>query len=326
MKKHNTPLPRIRLVSLFFAALVFSACATIPKNIPAPDEDDFYRLPSGGKMYLRVDINEARPLLDALSLEGFSLKEAGSVLDRTETASAVFLGEDSRDRFFLSLRGNYPTFRAGLSLAFNKGWKKLKSSTGNRYWYSSYYKIGMALGSRMALVSQGDPFEILPATVRTIPPRGFDEFQKQTILAGWIPEPQDTVNRFLKNTGIPIQIPAEDFFFGVVPAADSSDSSNEKSAEEMWELVFQVRTPSVNQARALVTLFSLARIFMVSAPLPGTSILVEENDIMDFLPALFANLPVRDEEILTLRTSGFDIDTLALLFRAFSVYSGQGLL
>ena len=304
------------LKSFFLAAalaLFWSGCATVPKNFPAVEEDDFNLLPSGGRLYLWANIIEARTLIENISFDGFHLGETASVLDRSVTAAAVFNSRESTERFFLALRGNYPTFQAGFSMTFSRAWKKLKSATGNSYWYSPIYGLGMALGSTLALISGGDPFMSVPAGGTQVRlPEGFDEFRGGAAMAGWIPEPQETVNTFFTALGIPIQIPAEDFFFSVFQDIEE---------EEQWELVFHIRTPSVNQARAVLTLFSLARVFIVNSPVQGISDQTEITGITDFLPALFANLPHREEANIRLRTAALSTQDLSLLFEAFSIYS-----
>ena len=316
LKKLNlslTEAQRHRGLTLLVSAallLFWSGCATIPKDFPGVDEEDFGLLPSGGKVYVWANINEARPILEAISFDGMSLEDAGGVLDRTRTAVGVFNGEESAERFFLTLRGEYPTFQAGFSMTFSRGWKKQKSKTGNSYWFSPQNGIGLALGPALALVSGGDPFVLIPPAGMAIKsPDGFDDFREATVMAGWIPEPEEPVNKFLNSLAIPIQVPAEDFFFCIVPAGD-----------DQWELEFRIRTSSANQARALLTLFTLARMFIVNSPISGQS---EENQIAQFLPVLFANLPRREEAVLSLRTPVLDTRELSLLFEAFSVYSGQ---
>ena len=301
--------------AVLFLFLVFmSACATIPKGTVDAEMGDFDLLPEGGLMYLWADIHETRPLLESISFDGLDLKKAGSILDRSNTAAAVFSGAESGERFFVDLRGKYPTFQAGFSMTFSKDWKKNKSQTGNSYWYSDSYGVGVALDSQQALVSGSDPFLRLPSARdlhAVLVPEGFMEFRTGAVLSGWIPDPQDTVNKFLTALGVPIQLPAEDFFFNVFKGKD--DEGNEE-----WELVFRIRTESANQARGLVTIFSLARAFIVNFSGSGAA---EKKELTDFLPVLFYNQPQRDEEILTLRSAIFSAGDLALLFNAISLYS-----
>jgi hypothetical protein len=309
--------------------LIISACATIPKNTFEVERGDFALLPSGGQLYLWADVNETRPLLESIEYEGLSLAHAATILDRTNTAAAVFgnmknsngsgsaVSAGNVDKFFISLKGRYPTFQAGFSLTFSRDWKKLRSGTGNSYWFSQGIGVGLALDSQLALVSGGDPFSRIPS-IQNQPvasvPDGFDKFREQyrpqgAVMAGWIPD-GDLVNEFLSNFGLPISIPSEDFFFCVL-------KQKGPGKEESWELVFDIKTPSVNQARALVTIFSLARVFISALSTPGA----ERRSLMDFIPVLFANAPQREESTLTLKSDSFSTGELALLFSAISVYS-----
>jgi hypothetical protein len=186
-------------------------------------------------------------------------------------------------------------------MTFSSAWKKVKSPTGNRYWYAPAGGLGLALGPKLALVSSGDPFapeKLLPEDI----PGEFALFRQSLAVAGWIPNPREPVNNFLSVLQIPIQIPAEEIFFGAARAGEDRDK---------WELVFRIRTGSANQARALVTLFGLARIGIAAGAVP------------EAVRPLFSNLPVQDGAILMLRSGPMDEKQIALLFNAFSVYSIQ---
>ena len=311
-----------KLNFLFCVILTFSlvACATIPKGFTALQEDDFSLLPSGGKLYLWADVQEARPILDGISFDGVSLLSAERVLDRSETAVGVFNTRESGDPFFLTLRGNYPTFGAGFSMTFSRAWRRQRSVMGNPYWYSSPFGIGLAMDSTLALVSDGDPFLSVPAEGAQVRlPGGFNEFRDGSIIAGWISEPTETVNQFLTVLGIPLQIPTEDFFFSVFPLRQLQ-SGEAQLEEEKWELAFHIRTPSVIIARGVLALFDIARLFIMNQ---DDRIDAERVVITDFLPVLFANRPQQEGDVLTLRSAVLDTLELSLLFEAFSVYSSQ---
>jgi hypothetical protein len=280
------------------AAFLFFSCATSPKQPESfaqleqmGEAGEFAFLPSGAAAYLRADVRKSRPLLDALSFGGFSAKDAVQVLDRTDTAAAAFFS--GPPGFFFACRGNYPHLRAGISMSFSKDWTRVKSPSGGRYWHSPVYGLGLALGSASALASGGDPFvpqKLLPGEI----PGGFSAFRASLPVAGWIPNPQEPLNNFLASLGIPIQIPAEDFFFGASAAGD----------EGAWELVFRVRTRSANQARALASLFSLARLAVAGG-----------GGALETIRPLFVNLPVRDGDSLTLRSAPMEREQISALFR-----------
>jgi hypothetical protein len=260
-------------------------------------------------------VKEGRQLLEAISFEGLDGRDASQVLERTGTAVAAFYPEEAARRFFLAGWGNYPRLRAGISMAFSRDWKKVKSETGSRYWFSKSRRIGVALGSKLALAADGDPFAPGAGGQSGTAPAGFEDFRRLCVLAGWMPEPKDPVNCFLAAAEIPLQIPAEDFFFGARNVTGGQ-----------WELVFQVTTPSVSQARALLTLFSLARMFAFNTAkddlgLAGPGEVPDRTGIAAALPVLFANPPVQDGAELTLHSGTMNSDEIALLFNIFSVYS-----
>ena len=124
---------------------------------------------------------------------------------------------------------------------------------------------------------------------------------------------------------IPLQVPAEDLFFGA-----AGSSSNQASADkEKWELVFRIRTASQAQARSLFTLFSMARRFVDEGALTGQHNFRQntlEGYASSFSPQemaalLFANTPEQDGNIMTLRIGPLDETGVALLFSMFSLYS-----
>jgi hypothetical protein len=300
-------------VNSLLVFFLFASCASSPRVSSPVDESGFSLLPAGARVYLWADTVKARPLLDVLSFQGFNGKDAAQVLDKTKSAAAAFFsdgktGDITADRqFFIAAMGNYPQFSASLSFAFSKSWKKQKSSTGGSYWYSQTDNIALVLGASLALVSNTDPLEAFSAVSA---PGGFAEFNRGFVLAGWMNDSAEAINGFLASMGIPLQLPAEDFFFGA------------KTETELWNLVFKIRTPSAAQARSLLTLFSIARLFVMRAQDSGGSIAGEPMSPQQAAALLFANVPELDAEYLILRMDSLEADMIALLFRMFTVYSG----
>jgi len=318
--------------SLFFVLILFVSCASAPKaSFPAGDEArELSLLPAGGKVYLWTDVTQSRPLLDVLSFEGYSGKDAAKILDSTSTAAATVFasgpmaaGQDRR--FFLAAAGDFPRVKANLSLVFSKGWKKLKGSGGNKYWYSQNDKIALALGSDLTLVSDSDPWGIfLGEHPAETPPEAFMEFRRGMVLAGWLPNPSGSINGFLESLGIPIQIPAESFFFG---AAKSPSDAAGNAAAGPWELAFKIKTPSASHARSLLSLFSMARLFvqrgaLVQNGFNGKLFPTDKGSIspQEAAALLLSNTPEQDGEFLTLRIKSLDGDKMALLFNMFQVH------
>jgi len=315
-------------VCVCFVLILLVSCVSAPK--PSFSKEDEIRelslLPAGGKFYVWADVPQSRPLLDVLSFEGMSGRDAARVLDNTVTAvAAVFesgrLQEDGAQgrRYFLAATGDFPRRRANFSLTFSKGWKKLKGLSGSRYWYSKSNGIALVLGSELALVSDSDPWEIFPGIIpgnrhAEIPQPAFLDFRRGLVLAGWLPNPSESIDAFMDSLGIPLQIPAEDFFFG-------AGRLPENAAGGPWELVFRIRAPSASHARALLGLFSMARLFVLRETVPKTGTEKDGISPQDAAALLFAKVPEQDGEFLTLRISDLDPDKIALLFNMFSVYS-----
>ena len=306
-------------LSIIFFLLV--SCASAPGTSVSLAENggEISLLPSGGRVYLWADAVGGRPLLDAISFDGKSTKDASQILDVTSSAAAVFFPEEEANgrKFFIAALGDYPRFRANFSFALSRAWKKQKSKTGSSYWYSANDGIALSLGSNMALVSNVDPLMNLPSAADSaensaivLPPEGFDDFRRSLVLAGWMNDPSESINTFLEAMGIPIKIPAEEFLFGAAKTPAGS---------EPWELVFKIKNQSPAQARAILTLFSIARLFVLG----GMEELGSDEPLsrQEIAALLFANTPELDGLYLSLRTGALNEGKIALLFKMFSLYS-----
>ena len=337
MKKLNREWGILRFcVNFFLVFFLFASCATSPKTDPAlPEgEPNFSVLPPGASAYLWADVERARPLLEALSFEGMSGKDASQILDRTGMALLAVYSESAEQRFFLAGWGNYPNLRAGASMSFSRDWKKVKSETGNRYWHSEGLKLGIALGPKLAYVSDGDPFALGSGTDPS--PPGFGEFRSTSVLSGWLTNPKEAINDYISAIGLPIEIPAEEFFFGAVrlPAGGDTAAGEFPDADQnggLWELVMRIKTPSPSHARSFLSLFSIVRLFV--APLDSFTGSVSDTgaggestssmNTSDIAALLFANVPVQEDEYLTLHTRALREERIALLFKMFQLYSNQ---
>ena len=313
MKKKRVAQSLI-LFSLFIFHFSFLlSCASAPRvTLPAVG-NEFTLLPEGGNVYLWVNAEEGRPLLDLFSPIDLNNRDVAQVIDRTDRLVAALYPGNGERRFFLAATGNFPQSRANFSFALNRDWRRQNSPSGGSYWYFRPEDIAIAINPDLVRVSDADPIAHFTAQS---PPRGFIEFQEGLALAGWMPSSMEFINSFLSNLGVPLQIPAEDFFFGAAqPFTDPEDA-------DYWELVFRIRTPSETHARSLVTLFSVARLFVMSGMVPsegfigGTSINPRE-----FASLLFAYLPELNGDFLTIRSNHITIAQMALLFGMFPVYS-----
>ncbi|GHT65331.1 hypothetical protein FACS1894110_06950 [Spirochaetia bacterium] len=256
-----------------------------------------------------ADVDEARPILNRIGLGGISGGQAVEILDRTRYAAlAVYPAASGRNVQAVAW-GKYPSAGAGFFFTFSKDWKKRKSTTGKSYWYSDQDGLSVALNAGQAFVAMGvnpDPFAALPGKAG---PEGFTQFRQGAALTLWLENPAAPLDRFLNDLNIPLQIPAEQLLIGLYPVLSAeSDSAS-------YEARLRIKTPSPSQARALVILFSMARLASGAAD--------TERGGAALLPILFAYPPVQDGQFLNIRTAPMDSDEIALLFDLFSVYSTQ---
>jgi hypothetical protein len=288
---------RFSLLASLFTILLVVSCAS-RSNVKTSSKDrnaEFALLAPGGVVYLYIDVPGTRPVLDRISFEGIQGSQGAQILDRTTSAVAAFYPEGMPRRFLAAVQGRYPSFQAKLSFTLSPSWKKRRSETGASYWHAVKNGVSVSLGSSSALISDGDPF-VQPPGVET--PEGFEEFCRGTVMAGWMEDASGPLNNFLASMEIPLQIPAKQVFFSLYTSGQE------------YETVIQIETPSVSQAKALVTLFSMARLFMANA-----------EASLGVVAVLFANPPVQDGPYLRLHTGSLDAQGIALLFTMFSLYS-----
>jgi hypothetical protein len=285
------------------AILLFVSCASLPGiEDPAP-EDDFALLPPGASLYLYAEIAGARPILELLSIGGISGADIPEILDRTDSLTAAFYPEGAGRRFLAAGRGRYPVFRTGLSLSMSSAWKKRRSETGGRYWYSAGYKLAAAIGKERALLSDTDPLVSSPGSRS---PAGFEAFRGGAVLAGWLPDAAVPINAFFADREIPLQIPVQQIVFSVFPQGKNGE-------EEKYEITMRLETPSASHAQGLASIMTMMRLFMTAAFGP--------DDPLKVIADLFIRPPLREDANLILRSGPLGKRDLALLFNGFSLYS-----
>ena len=302
------------LFTILFFGFFLASCATSPRAAPVLPEGgpNFSILPPNAQAYFWADVASARPILDILPFIDMSSRDVTRFLDRTNTALAAFYGEDAEQRFFLASWGNYPSFRLGTFMNFSRNWRRVRSETGSRYRQYRHQNLAVAVGSSLAFVSDGDPFA--PGLGSDPAPYGFEEFRRVSVFSGWLNEPAAYLNRIMQGLGIPLQIPAEELFFGINRLPLAQEQANEETAP--WELVFGIGTQSPAVARSLLPLFSMASFFIQMGTATGGL-----SGQMEIAALLFANAPEQNGSFLTLRTAPLDENRLALLFYMFWVYS-----
>jgi hypothetical protein len=286
---------------------LFASCASAPQKVTdyADASREFGVLDGGGLLYFSVDVPAARPLLDRVSIAGASGKEAAQILDRTETAAGAAYPPASGRRFLLSARGRYPKSGANFALGMSSAWEKRKSGKGLKYWYSGKQGLSIFLNRRYALVSDGELFA--PPGQVTVP-EAFWQMREGAAFAGWLEDAAVLIDRFLEQSGIPLQIPADHLIFAVFPAEDPLPA---------YIAILRLETPSVSHAKALASMVSMIRPSITRPPADGSAA------VPPLLAALFANAPVQENTALILKTAVLDADAIALLFTLFSVNSDQ---
>jgi hypothetical protein len=293
--------------ALILGAMFLASCATNPKTPPVNEGGDFAALAPGGMAYFFIDVPRSRPLLEFISLGGFSGKDADEFLDKTDSAVVAAYPPESGRSFLVAARGKYPSGRLSLSFAFSSAWKKIPSAAGSSYWRSNRNGLSVFLNSRRALVSDGDPLVPAPGTEA---PVVFEALRRDAFLAGWTDDGGASINRFLMLLEIPLQIPAERILFGIFDAPEGESGKD-------YEAFLRIETPSVSHAKGLLAVFSLTRIFMAGLT-P-----VDEEDPLTLAAALFAHVPTQEDAALIIRTGSLKPQGIALLFTMLSLYSNE---
>ncbi|MDR3248975.1 MAG: hypothetical protein LBT39_09345 [Treponema sp.] len=301
--------------------LALAACASVPKTADALFTEKL-PLESGAAVYLFADVEESRPVLDQIQIEGFGSADTAMILDRTRYAAAALFPAESGRGIQAVAWGDYPNVVAGFGLTPKRGWEKQRSKTGKSYWYSVERGLSLGLSKTQAFVARttGAPTPLDPYTqgAGVDVPEGFTQFRSDSCLAFWMDEPAEPLARFFSGLRLPIQIPAEELMAGLValpPAAEAAEAGPEE-AETLYEIKMRIKTPSAANARSLVTLFTAARLFIPRGQ--GA-----DSETFALLSLLFARPPQQEGVYLNLRTGPIDERGIALLFRLFSVYSMQ---
>jgi hypothetical protein len=312
-------------VYLSLLALLFAACAGVPKPLDIPLENGF-PLDAGGRAYAYIDAEKARPILDKISLPGLGQAGATEIFDRTSYAVVGFYPPESGKTIQLSAWGRYPSSRARFALGASRDWKKLKSENRQNFWYSAQNGASVSLNTGRAFAAVSfpagldakapNPFAVPPGTLL---PEGFTEFRQDAALAFWLEEPESYLNTFLSAMNLPLQIPAESFMVSLYPLPAEAG----EEGEQLYEPRIRIKTPHASQARGLVTLFSMARFFLAQAAQNPEVQNSDASETVALLSLLFANPPSLEGAFLNLRTAPMSGGDIALLFSLFSVYSSQ---
>jgi hypothetical protein len=324
---------------LFVICYLLFACKSEPK---APDrtllESGVVPLDKGAAAYALIDVARARPIMEGISYIPLNDKNMKQMLDRTRSAAvAVFTPSPEDDRRFqLVSWGNYPASGASMAFGTNKAWKKQKSASLNTvYWHSEKAQMSVAVGSSQAFVLVAMtkiPHDPIPSPEGIKIPDGFGEFARDAVFSCWLPDPGPSLNQKLKGMGLPLEIPAEQFFISMFPHDDQASASRPSSsaepsspAETLYEAHIKIKLPGETQARAIVALLSLARTFIPPIQLPSPAESSDSQEILAQKSAammvyiLFANPIVQEGDSLIIKTPPLNARDISLLFSMFSL-------
>ena len=281
-----------------------------------PDETSSIPLDSGALGYLFIDVKNSRPILQYFNFNGMDDKQFQQMLDSTQFAAAALYPPLSPRRYQLVAWGDYPSSRAKMALGASKDWKKNPSASGDWYWYSEQLRLSIAINQKQAavLAVRKKPADASPDDIPTDPfftapgvtaPKGFGEISKDAVLSGWFDSPGPVINQKLQSFGVPFEFPAERLFISLFPL------DKEQQKEQRYQARLKIQLANDRQARALLTVFTLARNFLG----PQT----DSDNLAVLASILFANPPVLEGKNLNISTAALSGKELALLLKMFSL-------
>ena len=315
--------PAISLLFVICYLLFALSCKTAPKTtFTMPDENSSIPLDSGALGYIFVDVKNSRPILKYINFNNMDDKQFQQMLDSTQFAAAALYPPLSPRRYQLVAWGNYPSSRAKMALGASKDWEKVHSpASGAWYWHSEQQKLSIAVDSHQVFMlavrgksaadallnistddTPTDPFFTAPGV--TIP-QGFGALSKGAVLSCWFDNPGTLINPKFQAMGIPFEFPAQRFFISLFPLVE------EQQKEQRYEAHLRIQVSNETQARALATVFNIARTFLT----PQAS----SDDIAVIASILFAKAPVLDGKNFNITTAPLSGKELALLFKIFSL-------
>jgi hypothetical protein len=263
----------------------------------------------GADLYISADVQSVRPILEVLALGGMTGAEIKDFLDMSDTLMAAIFRVETGRHFYAAAAGRFPSVRGGVFFSNSKDWESKQSASGIPYWYSQRSGLSVFLNAKNAYLSDGDPFVPSPGVES---PPALAELRKGAVLSGWMEKPATAMNRIVAAFGVPIEIPAERLVFAVFPVRDTANRTARQS--DSYTAVMRLETPSSTQAKALVRIFTMAKIGMALADFS------ENRDMETLAKAFFSENPVEDGNALILKTAVMSGRDIALLFNTISVY------
>ena len=311
--------PLVPVIFLFF--LLLPSCRTAPPVSPMPREAVSIPLEPGGIIYMFIDVQHARPIMDSLSFRGMDTEDRNfrRILDSTSYALAAVYeareGEPAGTRFRLVAHGVYPSGRARMAMRCSRHWRGQRSgATGDRYWHSPAAMLSMSITRNEAFLTTSlygasvDPFYVGPGTNI---PEGFNEFRRGAVVSLWLENPAAFINQRLMEMHIPLEIPAEQFFANVLPAPNAPSPS-----EPLYEVYLRIQVASPLQAMGLAFALSAARMFVSPAALGDPA--DGGNFAATLMSLLLANPAAADGRHLGIRTDPMTAGEISLLLGQFA--------
>jgi hypothetical protein len=291
-------------VILLALLTVFVSCRSTPPAFNA-EITDTAPLDDGATVYIFADAKKARSVIALIPLDEMNDSQTAQMLDRTNYIAAALFPPESGRRFQLVAWGSYPSSMIKMGFSSNRYWTKQDLAQGGNYWYSSAYKLSVAMDSRTAFMLSSNsrvPAEPFASSPGVLIPEGFNDFREGSPFSFWINNPALMLNNMLTNAGAPIQLPVRQLFVNLVPVKSNS-------TEAQFEAVIRFQFETAAQARGMAT------ILYFSGFLPNRS-----NPASILVSRLFANVPHQNGRDLDVKTAYLSESDITLLLQTFSLY------
>jgi len=308
------------LLCSLLPAICSFACKSTPKITElTPLESGIVPLDKGASAYVLIDVINARPILEKISYIPMTDKNIKMMIDKTRSAVLAIFTPSSEEtrRYEMVSWGSYPASGSSIAFGSNKNWTKQRSASSNMvYWHSARSQMSVAVNPSRAYVLAAmtqDPHDPVPSSEGIKIPDGFGEFGKGAVLSCWLSNPRSVFNQKLREMGIPLEIPAEQFFISLFPAEKQASASR-----PAYEAHIKIVVPSVSQAKAVANVIAFARAFMPSAQSDedGES---AQNSAVALASILFANPVIQEGNSLLLKTPPLGVNEISLLFSMISL-------
>jgi len=313
VQENRTSLPSPLFFVGLLAFLLLLSCQSMPTFMPERDGASFIPIEAGAMAYIFVDVKEARPIVNSLNFRGISIgedKQFQQILDMTDSAIAAVYSEGARSRFRLITHGSYPSGLASIGLGASSDWISQRSrySRRDKFWHSPVAMMSVAVSPNQAIIATtlqqdipADPFFV---EYGTRVPEGFEDFRAKGVISCWLENPREFINQKLREMNVRVEIPAEQFFINIVPAADSG-------GEKSYTANIQLRVANPLLARNLSIALFVAR-SMIS-PAAGN------NAAAMVASAMLANPVTATGNYLNIKTNPMSIGEITQLLSGFSM-------